>query len=55
MKRINLNGLKTLIPHLFAAAFLVTMLAGCNTVSGVGKDVEAAGDAIEDSAEAAKR
>lgn len=29
----------------------VTVLTGCNTVEGVGKDVEAAGDAIEDSAD----
>jgi predicted small secreted protein len=25
-------------------------LVGCNTMEGVGKDMEAAGDAIEDSA-----
>jgi predicted small secreted protein len=29
---------------------LVMFLAGCNTMEGVGKDMEAAGDAIEDSA-----
>ncbi|MCB1800178.1 MAG: entericidin A/B family lipoprotein [Gammaproteobacteria bacterium] len=34
------------------AALLVPLfLAGCNTVSGLGEDVEAAGDAIEKSAE----
>jgi predicted small secreted protein len=26
-------------------------LAGCNTVEGLGRDVEAAGDAIEDAAD----
>ncbi len=31
--------------------FSIGMLAGCNTMSGVGEDIEAAGDAIEDSAE----
>ena len=29
-------------------------LAGCNTTSGVGQDIEAAGGAIEDAAEDAK-
>lgn len=32
-----------------------TSLIACNTVEGVGKDVEAAGDAIEDSASENKR
>lgn len=30
-------------------------LMGCNTVAGVGEDLEAAGDAIEDKAEEKKR
>ncbi len=29
---------------------LTAVLAGCNTIEGIGKDVEAAGDAIENSA-----
>ncbi|MCB1787946.1 MAG: entericidin A/B family lipoprotein [Chromatiaceae bacterium] len=29
-------------------------LGGCNTVAGIGEDVEAAGDAIEDKAEKEK-
>jgi predicted small secreted protein len=29
-------------------------LAGCNTTAGVGRDIEATGDFIEDSAEDAK-
>jgi predicted small secreted protein len=33
------------------ALFLGIHLAGCNTVEGVGRDVEAAGAAIEDAAE----
>lgn len=37
------------------SAFLMTLLftlglAGCNTMEGAGEDMEAAGDAIEDSA-----
>lgn len=30
------------------------LVAGCNTVSGVGKDVRSAGDAVSDAAEGAK-
>lgn len=33
---------------------LATVIAGCNTMEGVGKDMEAAGEAIEDSAEDGK-
>ena len=29
-------------------------LGGCNTVKGAGKDIESAGDAIEDTAQDAK-
>ena len=29
--------------------------AGCNTVSGAGKDVESAGEAVSDTAEDAKK
>ncbi len=32
----------------------MTLLSACNTVSGVGKDVKAAGSAVSGSAEAAK-
>ena len=35
-----------------AAAALTT--AACNTISGVGRDASAAGDAVTDAAEAAK-
>ena len=31
--------------------FLGTPLAACNTVEGAGRDVESAGDAIEDTAD----
>lgn len=33
------------------AALLVTMLPACNTARGLGKDIEATGDAIEDAAD----
>ena len=32
------------------AAFVVLPLTGCNTMEGVGKDVEDAGEAIQDGA-----
>ena len=35
-----------------AAAAMAT--SACNTVAGMGRDVEAAGDAVEDTAEGAK-
>lgn len=34
-----------------AAAASLFGVAGCNTVEGVGEDIEAAGDAIEDGAD----
>jgi predicted small secreted protein len=41
---------------MLAAMFVgaIVGLAGCNTTEGVGRDIEAAGDAIEDAADDAK-
>ena len=36
---------------LFFLFFSAAVLSGCNTMSGVGEDMQSAGDAIEDSAE----
>jgi predicted small secreted protein len=33
---------------LFALATVVVFLSGCNTLAGVGKDVQRAGEAVED-------
>jgi predicted small secreted protein len=41
------KNMKKLIMLLLAASFAV---AGCNTMSGFGKDVEKAGDKIDDAA-----
>lgn len=38
---------------LFAAAAALTT-AACNTIAGVGRDVSAAGDAVEETAEDAR-
>lgn len=38
----------------FAAAAAALVVAACNTVSGVGKDVQAAGKAVSSTADDAK-
>ncbi|HXD07435.1 MAG TPA: entericidin A/B family lipoprotein [Burkholderiaceae bacterium] len=42
--------MKRIVFALFAAAFGLTLLAGCNTMQGFGKDVQKVGDKIEESA-----
>jgi entericidin A len=49
----RLNMRKLLIA-LIAAPLFVATLSGCNTMSGFGKDVQKAGDKIEDSADKKK-
>lgn len=39
---------------ILAAAAAVVLIAGCNTVAGVGRDVKAAGQAVTDTAEDVK-
>lgn len=34
----------------FALAAVVVFLTGCNTIAGVGKDVQKAGEVVEDAA-----
>ena len=45
--------MKTLAALLVLAGF-AAVLAGCNTMAGVGKDVKAGGQAIESAAEKSK-
>lgn len=45
------NLKKNIAALLFLALLIPAFLTGCNTMSGMGEDVESAGDAIEDSAE----
>jgi len=40
-----------MIKYLITATCTILFLVGCNTMEGVGKDMEAAGDAIENSAQ----
>ena len=35
---------------LFVLAAVVVFLAGCNTIAGVGQDVQRAGEVVEDAA-----
>ena len=44
----------TKLAALVAAAGLAIALTGCNTIEGAGKDIKAAGGAIEKSAEKTK-
>ena len=44
--------MRKLLVLLAGAALLTT--AACNTIAGMGRDVESAGDAVEDTAEGAK-
>jgi predicted small secreted protein len=46
------NALKT--AGAIGAAAMVVFLAACNTVAGAGQDIEAAGDKIEETADANK-
>ena len=43
--------MRILIPIILAA----TALAGCNTVEGVGRDVQSAGEVVEDGAKKVKK
>lgn len=48
------NRFLMILYSLGIAGFLGMTLAACNTVSGVGRDIEGAGDAIADTADDAK-
>lgn len=41
---------KTLLALLAAAALASLLTTGCNTMNGAGKDIEKAGDKIQDAA-----
>ncbi len=45
--------LKRIIAAIVASGFLAG-LAGCNTIQGAGKDVERAGEKVQDTAQRAK-
>ncbi|MCD9085569.1 entericidin A/B family lipoprotein [Stenotrophomonas sp. SY1] len=42
--------MKRLVALMLLSLFSVAVLAGCNTVAGAGKDVQKAGEKVEDAA-----
>jgi entericidin A len=42
--------MKRLMAMLLMALFSTAVLSGCNTIAGAGKDVQKAGEAVEDTA-----
>lgn len=46
--------MKQLIVLLMMAAFSTVALTGCNTMAGAGKDVQKAGEKVEDKAQDCK-
>ena len=46
--------MKRIIALTLLSLFSVSMLSACNTVSGAGKDIEAAGDKTDDKAQDCK-
>lgn len=43
--------MKTLMKKLFNVLIATLLLAGCNTIEGVGKDIKKGGEVIEKTAE----
>jgi entericidin A len=48
MKSQYIQRLQRFVPLLFIAALLVIVGVGCNTANGFGKDMEKAGEKIQD-------
>jgi len=42
--------MKRIVALMLLSMFSVALLAGCNTVAGAGKDVQKAGEKVEDAA-----
>jgi predicted small secreted protein len=45
--------MRTPIARVLTLALAIVLLAGCNTLRGVGKDIEKAGEVIQDTADKA--
>lgn len=43
--------MKSWLVYIFVGLFTITGLAGCETMKGMGRDVENAGEEIEDAAD----
>ena len=46
--------MRRMLASIMAGAMLAAAVAGCNTIEGAGKDVKAAGGAVEKAADKAK-
>jgi len=46
--------MKRVLVSLLLLGFASALLAGCNTIEGVGKDVKRAGEAVEEAADKAR-
>lgn len=42
--------MKRIVPMLFLLCVSAAFLAGCNTIAGAGKDVQKAGEVVEEAA-----
>lgn len=49
--RMSKIMITTKLPEILAVLVLAGTLAACNTAEGLGEDIEAAGEAIEEEAE----
>jgi predicted small secreted protein len=50
-KEVGMNGFKSFLGILCVGLLLLTASVGCNTIAGMGEDIESAGGAIEEEAE----
>ena len=41
--------------RLISIVLLVVLVAGCNTIQGMGKDIEKGGEAVQDAAQSVKK
>jgi predicted small secreted protein len=52
MKSVNQElAMKLVLQSLFLTLVFLSGLAGCNTIEGMGEDIEAAGETIDETAE----
>lgn len=50
-----MTALKKVVTAVVVGVLVSTAMFGCNTVRGMGKDVQRSGEAVEDAAEGAQR
>ncbi len=50
---INLQNVKARVLAIMSAAFIFSVLSGCNTMEGLGKDTEKVGEEIQEAVDEA--